>query len=87
MSKSVLLKIESQLRDMGNIINDRLKPLGLGFTLIIFTYGKDGFSSYLSSANRKDMIELMKETIMKLEAGAVAPHGQPNHPANNPGKA
>lgn len=55
---------ETVLRDIGRIIKDALPP-HLGFTLLIYDYGEGGNMFYLSSAQREDMINSMKEFIEK----------------------
>jgi hypothetical protein len=42
-------------------------PPGIGYMLMIFTMGDDGWMTYLSTAKRKDMIATMRELIAKLE--------------------
>jgi hypothetical protein len=56
-------EIEELLRDLGRQIK-QLMPEGFGFTLLIYTYDK-GALFYLSSAEREDMIESMKEFIRR----------------------
>lgn len=43
-------------------------PPGWGFTLFLFSYGEGGALFYLSSAERTDMIKVVKEFIKKEEA-------------------
>lgn len=57
-------EIENLLRDLGRKISKDM-PIGWGFTLFIFSYGPNGSLFYLSSANREDMIETMKEFLRK----------------------
>ena len=39
----------------------------LGFTLLVFEFGKPGISDYISNANREDMIKGLRETALRLE--------------------
>lgn len=55
-------QIEVKLKEIGKIIKSVL-PKGWGFSLMIFNYGDKGNMFYISSANRQDMIEAMKEFI------------------------
>lgn len=59
--------IESRLRDIGETLKKRV-PEGMGFTVLMFDYGAGGAMFYLSSAQRADMINSMKEFIKKQEA-------------------
>lgn len=54
--------IENLLRDLGRKIKS-LMPEGWGFTLMIFNFGDKGNMFYISSAERKDMVEAMNEFI------------------------
>ena len=57
-------------------IAEKLKaamPSGIGFTLFIFEMGKQGFTSYISMAERADMISLIKEWLKVQEADAQTP--------------
>lgn len=61
--------IKAQLNDIGSSIGKRLPP-GWGFTLFLFAYGEDNGDPrrglfYISSAQRKDMIETVKEWLLK----------------------
>lgn len=49
-------------------------PANWGFTLMLFSYGKNGEMFYISSARREDMISAMKEFIEKR---AKPPGGTP----------
>lgn len=50
-------------------------PPGLGFTLFLFEFGDGGFTSYLSTAERADMIRLIKEWLKVQEADQRKPEG------------
>lgn len=57
-------EIEALLKSLG----DRLKfsmPPGWGFNLMLFTYGEGGNLFYISSAEREDVIKVMKEFIAR----------------------
>jgi hypothetical protein len=51
-------------KDIGRIIADQL-PDGWGFTLLLFTFGPGGSLSYISNADRSDMLLTMKEFIRR----------------------
>lgn len=54
------------LRRIGALIGKEL-PAGWGFNLLLFTYGEGGSLFYISSAERADVINVMKEYIAKFE--------------------
>lgn len=61
--------IEDLLKKLGRSLKAEM-PLGFGFTLMIFDYGKTDGSAmfYISSADRQDMIKAMREFIQRYEA-------------------
>jgi hypothetical protein len=81
-----LLDLEAKLRELGRALKGMLPP-SMGYTLFLFDYGDKGFMTYMSTATREDMIASLEETLARLKLDVVAPHGQPNHSANKPGKA
>lgn len=58
--------IEAKLYAIGRALKEDM-PEGWGFTLLLFDYTTDpgGSLFYLSSAERKDVIETMKEFLRK----------------------
>lgn len=58
--------IEFLLRELGEFLNRKM-PKGWGFTLQIFSFGKNGSNFYISNANRDDMVKMMKEFIEREE--------------------
>lgn len=93
MSKKIraalLAVMESRARQLASLIHDMIDPYRenkMGFALLLFSF--DGSeSTYVSNAQREDMIKFMREMLAHLETGVIAPHGHPNHPANNPGES
>lgn len=59
-------RTEKVLRDIGKMLKDSM-PEGVGYTLMVFTFGDGGWMTYLSTAQRKDMIASMRDLIAKLE--------------------
>jgi hypothetical protein len=60
--------MEAAARGIGRTIGDTL-PSGVGFCLMLFTFGgPGGWSTYLSNAQRPDMIAAIRELLDKLEA-------------------
>jgi hypothetical protein len=69
---------EAALHEKLLVIARKLKeamPPGVGFTLFMFEFGKGGFTSYLSTAERADMIRLVKEWLKVQEAEVQKPEG------------
>ena len=54
------------MRKMGSKI-DKMLPNDFGYALLVFPYHKPGVSNYISSANRSDMIKVLRETADRLE--------------------
>ena len=69
-------KAESRLQDIARSIDDQL-PNGICFALVTFTPGAGGYSGYVSSAQRDDMIAALRECADVLEAKRDVPPGQP----------
>lgn len=69
---AVLADLEKRCREIGTLIGDRL-PEGVGFALMLFTYGGNGWSTYISSAKRQDMIALLTEMLHKLKFSPEPP--------------
>lgn len=59
-------KAEASLNEIGRRIAEAL-PHGYGFALLVFNYGPDGSMFYISSAQRADMINAMREFIAEYE--------------------
>jgi len=57
-------EIEKLLKQIGRAIK-KILPKGWGFTLFIFDYGKDGSMFYISTAERFDMLQAIREWINK----------------------
>ena len=57
-------KVKNTLRKLGKIIGKSL-PEGWGFTLLIFEFGEGGTLTYLSNADREDVLATMQEFIRK----------------------
>lgn len=57
-------EVEATLRELSQHVGSRL-PEGWGFTLLLFSYGPNGNLFYMSSAEREDVINVMKEFIQR----------------------
>lgn len=58
--------LEADARDIGRTIQACL-PKGVGFALLLFDFGPGGTMSWLSNAQRADMIRALREMIVRLE--------------------
>ncbi len=59
MNKELMIK-------MGDQVNAQL-PEGFGFALIVFPFHGGGTGSYISSGQRSDMIQALRETADRIE--------------------
>lgn len=65
-------EVESALRDLAALVQPRV-PRGFGFTLLLFSYGRTGLANegpqgamfYISTADRDDMVQALREFINK----------------------
>lgn len=60
-------EIQTLLRQIAEKIGEQM-PDGWGFTLLMFSYGQAGNLFYISSAQRQDIMNTMREFIQKFEA-------------------
>lgn len=58
------LDIQTKLKELAAFIKDDL-PEGWGFTLLLFSYGEKGSLFYISSAERADVLNVMREFIRR----------------------
>lgn len=58
-----------QTRDRMNVLAEAIREFfpGLGFAFLLFEFHKPGVSNYISNAERKDMIEALREAANRLE--------------------
>jgi len=69
---------EKELHELLLALANALKkvlPPQIGFTLFLFEYGNNGYTSYLSTAEREDMITLIKKWLEVQEAENRKPEG------------
>jgi hypothetical protein len=59
-------EVEKTLKNLGRLLKETMPP-GYGFTLMMFGYKNDEMF-YMSSAEREDMIKVMREFIEKFGA-------------------
>jgi hypothetical protein len=81
--------MEHDARELGKRVDSFVnsqRDEKIGFAVLLFSFdGKE--STYVSNAQREDMIKYLRECADRLETNSYAPHGHPEHPANKPGKA
>lgn len=59
-------ELEAQAREIGKLLAHGMPP-GVGFTLLVFDFGPEGSLAYISNANRRDMLNALKEFLVKVE--------------------
>ncbi len=66
-TREQLESLERTAQMAAQMIGPAFDGSGCGFTLMGYTFGEGGWMTYVSNANRQDMIKAMKEMITKLE--------------------
>ncbi len=61
--------LEKTCRGYADAFQD-VVPEGVGFAIFLFDFGEKGNTAYVSTADRKDMLKLLKEWIEIQERGA-----------------
>lgn len=62
-----LIRMEEHARGIGQVLKDAMPP-GIGFALVLFSFGPDGWLTYLSNGQREDMIKCLEETLQKIRS-------------------
>jgi hypothetical protein len=65
-TQAELKKLEAICDAVGTTIH-RTMPDGVGYALLVFGMGEEGWITYMSNAERVDMIKAMRELIGKME--------------------
>ena len=73
LHQEALEKLEETARSMAREIGPSFDAAGAGFALLGFSFGEGGWMTYVSNANRHDMIKALKEMVEKLEAEIDVP--------------
>lgn len=60
-----LEELEKQARDIGLTIKGALPP-GVGFALLVFDFGEGGSLTWISNAERDDMLRALQEFMQKV---------------------
>lgn len=69
MAEPIRPEVAAEMKDIGKAIANELPP-GFGFALFVFDFGGKGHISYMSNAQRPDMLRALKEFIANAEADA-----------------
>lgn len=67
MSEPIPDSLRQEANEIAAILHGILPP-GVGFAMLFFDFGPGGRMSYISDADRPDMIKAIKELIVNLEA-------------------
>jgi len=75
---SDLAELENVARDIASLIGPSFDMANACFALLGFTRGQGGWATWVSNANRHDMIAALREMadILELEADSPPLHGQ-----------
>ena len=65
-----LRAMESVGRDISRLISGQC-PEGVGFALLLFSFGKDGDVVVTSNADRDDMVRALRECADRFENGTL----------------
>ena len=69
MPESMRLRVDKSLNGIGGVIGGMI-PEGLCFALMVFEQGgPGGLASYVSNADRADMVKALREMADNLEQG------------------
>ena len=63
-----LHEAEQRAREIGRAIKAAM-PEGWGFTLMLFTFGDGGNTTWITTARREDAIKAIRELADRLERG------------------
>lgn len=67
--------LELIARDLAPALEDSHPP-GWGFALISFSYGPDGAISFISNAQRADMVKALRSLLNRWEEGRMGSKGE-----------
>lgn len=65
-------ELEKLMSDLGHLLGDKCPP-GWGFCLQLFTFGEHGSNFYICNAQRKDMLNMMKEFLREHGETSLEP--------------
>jgi len=67
MAVHSLEQLEEKARDVGHLIGSVCDNMGVGFALLMFDFGEHGNMTWISNAQRADMIKALRELIERLQ--------------------
>ena len=67
-------KAERSAQEIAGLIGARLPP-NYGFALLVFSFGEGGYLTHVSSAERADLVKLLRECADVLDANGDSPPG------------
>lgn len=59
-------ELNAKCRELGELVGAQLTS-GVGFALLIFDFGTGGNLAWISNADRAEMLNTLKEFIVKVE--------------------
>jgi hypothetical protein len=68
-------ELEREAYQIGRVLADNMPP-DMGFALVLFDLGRGGFLTWMSNAQRQDMITLLRELTERLETGTADTAGR-----------
>jgi len=75
-----LARLEGMAREVANLIGPVFDQAGACFALLGFQKGANGWATFLSNADRRDMIRALREMAGRLEEEEDLPPIQPGEP-------
>ena len=79
-SREDLEKLEQTAQGIAQIVGPMFDRAGAAFALIGFEFGPGGWATWVSNAQRPDMIRALREMATVLERGGDMPAIQPGEP-------
>lgn len=62
-----LASLETKAREVGGLVAS-VMPDGAGFCLFVFSFGEGGWMTYVSNADRTDLVDAVREWLEWAEA-------------------
>ncbi len=79
-TKADLLRLEATAQRVAGLIGPVFDRFGAGFALLGFEFGEDGWATWVSNAQREDMIIHLRKMADVLERGEDMPAQRPGDP-------
>ena len=68
-SEETLAQLEQRVAEIARLIGPVFDSMGIGFALVGFTFGEKGWSTYVTNADRDDMIKAFEELVSVVREG------------------